>query len=99
MIASARARLRVRWALFFSSNATFAVSGIGLEGFRAAPGRCQRAEGAGIALAAPVAEGGRVNTFAAQNGADAARFEGTISRGQDTQLVSGGERPPPGAAR
>ena len=51
---------------------------IGFDGFRAAPGRRQRAEGAGVALAAPVAEGGRVNTFAAQNGANAAGFEGTI---------------------
>jgi hypothetical protein len=51
---------------------------IGFEGFRATPGRCQRAEGAGFALAAPVAEGGRVNPFATQNGANAAGFEGAI---------------------
>ena len=58
-------------------------------GFRSAPGRGQGAEEAGLALAAPVGQGRRVEPLAAQNGTDVARAGGAVGLLQDAQLLPG----------
>ena len=58
-----------------------------------------RVKGPGVALAAPVAQGGRVDALAAQDGADASGSGGLIDGGEDAQLVLRGESPPPGEIR
>ena len=61
MMASARARRRVRWALSFCNEATSAASGLGPATFRTTPGRRQRAKRSGVTLPAPVAQGRRID--------------------------------------
>jgi hypothetical protein len=70
---------------------------VGLVDFRATPGGCQRAESAGVAQAAPVAQGRGVEAFAAQDRADPASRGSPIDIGEDAQLVGSAERAAAGA--
>ena len=67
---------------------------IGFEGFRAAPGRCQRAKGASVTLPPPVGELREVHAFAGENGADTTGLGRPVGRDKDALLIRGCERPP-----
>jgi hypothetical protein len=62
-------------------------------GFWAAPGGNQGVESTGVPLPAPVGERRRIETLAAQDGADPTGLNGTVNIGQDAQLVLRGEGP------
>jgi hypothetical protein len=72
---------------------------VGLGGFRTTFGGGESVKRSGVALAAPVTQGRRVNSLAAKDRADIAGSGGLISRGEDAQLVPRGERPPARAGR
>ncbi len=98
-MASARARRRVRWALFFLQQGHFRGERVGSGYFRTTPGRRQRAKRSGVALPAPVAQGRRIDPLATEDRADIAGSGRLIRRGEDAQLVPRGERPPARAGR
>ena len=66
-------------------------------GFRTALTRTEGMERTGVALPAPIGQARRVDTLAAQDGADPASFGGLVGLRQDVQLVLDGEAPPLGA--
>ena len=70
-----------------------------LFGFRAAFGRRQRSECARISLAAPIAQGGRIDAFAAQDRTDPASLGGSVGFGEHACLVPGRECSPARAGR
>ena len=55
--------------------------------------RFERLEGAGIALAAPIGQGRRIQAFATQDGSDPAGIRGTVGLRQNAQLGRCGEGP------
>ena len=70
-----------------------------LFGFRAAFGRRQRSECARISLAAPIAQGGGIDAFAAQDRTDPASLGGSVGFGEHACLVPGRECSPARAGR
>jgi hypothetical protein len=84
-------------SIVLSRERQFGRERVELGDFRTTPRGRQRADGAGLALAAPVAENGRVKAFTAQNSADLPGVGGTVSFSQDAQLVLHGEGPAAGA--
>ena len=98
-MASARCQAQRETGIVALKQGQFGCQRVGFGGLRSALGRRQRVEGAGVALPAPVGEGGRVETLAAQDGADATGLSGAIGLGQDAQLVLRGEGPAAGAVR
>ena len=98
MIASARSRRCRSRAFSCRALASSAASGLRRPpSGRAGPGSAP--EGAGIALAAPIGQGRRIEPFAAQNGADVTGPGGAIGFLQDAQLLPRRERPALGPVR
>jgi hypothetical protein len=77
----------------------FGCERIWLGWFRAAPGRRQRTEAAGIAVSAPVRQRRGVDALAAQNGTDATGLSSAVSGSEDPQLVLSREGPAARAIR